>query len=271
MVLGTPDCQCSCPHHLKAFAFIKSTLTASPYTQSGAYIFSNKNEDSRAPEPADKAPNSTPNLISAITPGPDPFTELYTQTEVFIEQHSVPIHRESTNFITSITPNSVDNSSDSSVEMGSEPESVTSSPIASSSDLPKMPTKTLFQPATSQPSERIITPLISDRIPVLALAKRSLDTREQGMLSDSFSKMPQSWITETTGISKKKVKLLKIAPGETENPPVEQVEQNSPTNLKMHLYMTRSLPGNVFKIISKEPDCKGEVSLTRAFIKPFNT
>ncbi|MCJ8744347.1 hypothetical protein PDJAM_G00117570 [Pangasius djambal] len=259
---GTPECQCSCTDPLKASLFTRSTPTASPaslHTQSGAYIFRNKNEASRAPDPAvkDDAPNSIQNQISAISPGPDAFIGLYTKTELFIEQHSVPVHGESTNFITSTTPNLMDNSSDSSVPLGSEPQSVTSSPVASSSELPSIPTRTLLQSATSQPSEKINTPLISDRNPVLVLAKRSLDTREQGMLSDSFSKLLQRWITEPTGLKKNEmVKPLEITPGETENPPVEHVEQNSPTHLRMHHHKAKSLPGNVFKVISKEPDCK---------------
>ncbi|XP_026791070.3 macrophage colony-stimulating factor 1a [Pangasianodon hypophthalmus] len=234
---GTPECQCSCPDPMKAFMFTRSIPTASPsslHTQSGAYIFRNKNEASSAPDPAvkDEAPNSTQNQISAIS-------------------------QTSTNFITFTTRNLMDNSSDSSVPMRSEPQSVTSSPIASSSELPSIPTRAPLQSATSQPSEKINTPLISDSNPVLVLAKRSLDTREQGMLSDSFSKLLQRWITETVGLKKNKmVKPLEITPGETENPPVEHVEQNSPTHLQMHLHKAKSLPGNVFKIISNEPDCK---------------
>lgn len=254
MVLGTPDCQCSCPHPLKAYLFTRSTLTASPtspHTQSGAL------------EPAvkDKASNSTQNQISAISPGPGPFSGLYTKPELFIEQRSVPVHGESTSFNTSTTPDFMDNSSVSSVLMGNELQSVTSSPTASSGELPSIPT-TVLQSATSQPSEKINTPQTSDRNPVLVLAKRSLDIREQGMLSDSFFKLLWSLMTKTIGIRKNmKVKLLQITPGKTENPPVEHVEHNSPRQLQMHVQMAKSLPGNVIKIISKEADCKGDVYL----------
>lgn len=247
---------------------IPTASPASPHTKSGAYIFRNKNEGSRAPEPAvkDEAPNSVQNQISAISSGHDPFTGLYTKTELFIEQRSA-------NFITSTTPNLIDNSNDSYVALGSEPQSVASSPTASSSDLPSMPKRTLLQSATSQPSEKRNASLkgTAARDPVLGLAKRSLDTREQGMLSDSYSELLWSWITETTGIRKnKKVKLFDITPGETENPPVENVEQNSPTHLQMHRYMDKSIPGNVFIINSKESNCNGEVYLTFAITNPFS-
>lgn len=249
---GTPECQCSCPHPLKAFMFTRSTPTASPaspHTKSGAYIFRNKNEGSRAPEPA--VNDEAPNQISAISSGHDPFTGLYTKTELFIEQRSA-------SFITSTTSNLIDNSNDSYVALASEPQSVASSPTASS-DLPSMPTRTLLQSSTSQPSEKRNAPLkgTTERDPVLGLAKRSLGTREQGMLSDSYSELLWSRITETTGIRKnKKVKLFEITSGETENPTVENVEQNSPTQLQMHRYMDKSVPGNVFKIInSKESNC----------------
>lgn len=242
MVVDTPECQCSCPHHSKAFIVTRSIPTASPvspHTQSGAYIFRKKNEGSRASEPAvkDEAPNSTQNQTSTISQGPDSFSGLYPKTELFTEQQSASIQADSTNFITSTTPNY---SLDTSGEVGSEPQSVTSSPIAS-------------QSVTSQPSEQINTPLLSDRNPVLKLAKRFLDTRKQGMLSDSYSKLLQSLVTETTGMNKnKKIKLLEITPGEVENSPAEHVEQDTSRHLQ------KSLPKNVFQIISKEPDCKGK-------------
>lgn len=257
--------------------FTRSTPTVSPastHTQPGTYTFRNVNEGSRALETAVKyeAPKSTQNHISATSPGPDPSTGLYPQTELFIAQRSEPFPGESTNFITSTFPKLMDYNSDSSAEMGRESQSVTSSPTASSSELPSISTRTLLLSETSQPSEKINTQLISDRNPALALAKRSLDTREQRMMSHFFSKFLQNWRTESTRISKnKKVKFLEIAPGVTENPPSEHVEQNSPRDLQLHLYMTKSLPGNVFKIIGKEPECKGEVYFTRAFINSFNT
>ncbi|KAG7319118.1 hypothetical protein KOW79_017592 [Hemibagrus wyckioides] len=252
----TTECKCSCLQPMKAFMFTRSAPTASPHTQSRAYTFKNKNEGSRAPEPAvnDKAKNSTPNQISVLSPGPGPFPSLHTKPELITDQRSVAIHEESTNFITSTTPNLMDNSSGSSVAMRSEAQSVTSSPISSLSELPGIPTRT-DQSATSQPSEKINRPLISDRKPLLLLAKRSLDTREQGMLSDSSSDLLRSWITKTKGIRRnKKFKVLEITPGETENQHAEHVEQNIPTHL--HLQMAKSLPRNVFKIISKDPDCK---------------
>lgn len=240
--------------------FTRSAPTASPaspHTQSRSYTFKNKNEGSRAPKPAvnDKAKNSTPNQISVLSLGPGPFPTLHTKPELITDQHSVAIHEETTNFITSTTPDLMDNSSSSSAAMRSEAQSVTSSPISSLSELPGIPTRT-DQSATSQPSEKINRPLISDRKPLLLLAKRSLDIREQGMLSDSSSDLLQSWITETTGLRRnKKFKVLEITPGETENQHAEHVEQNIPTH--PHLQMAKSLPRNVFKIISKDPDCKG--------------
>lgn len=207
MLIGTPECQCSCPHNQIAFVVNRSTATASPvspYTLSGAHIVKNKNDRSKASEPAvqDEAPNSTPNQISAISPGP----ELYPQTELFTEEQSEPIHADSTDFITSIAPSLLDYSTDSSVVIGSEPHS--SSPIASSSELASIPTRTLLPSVTPQSYKKINTHLISNRNPALALAKRSLDTRKQGMLTDSFSKLLQRWISETRGMSKnEKVKL----------------------------------------------------------------
>lgn len=225
---------------------------SSPHTQSGAYIFKNNNEESSAPEPANKVktPNSTPNQISAHSPFPGPFLSLHTKPEL--------IHEESTNFITSSTPNLMDNRRDSSVAMGSDAQSVTSSPISSTSEFTSITTRTDLLSATSQPSEKNNTRLISKRNTVQVLSKRSLDNRDQGMRSDSSSNL--LWITETKGIRvNKMVKVLEITPGERENQPVDHVEQNSPTQL--HLHMDKSLTGNVFKIISKDPNCKGKVEV----------
>ncbi|XP_027000168.2 macrophage colony-stimulating factor 1a [Tachysurus fulvidraco] len=244
---GTTECECSCPHTMKAFLFTTSAPAASPsspHTQSGAYTFKNNYEEPSAPEPADKVKtsNSTPNQISALSPFPGPL-RLLTKPEL--------IHEESTNFITSSTPNVMDNSSDSSVAMGSDAQPVTSSPISSTSELTSITTGTDLLSATSQPSEKNNTPLISKRDPVLS--KRSLDNRDQGMHSDSSPNLLWSWITKGIRVNKM-VKVLEITPGETENQPVDHVEQNSPTQL--HIHMDKSLLGNVFKIISKDPNCK---------------
>lgn len=237
--------------------------TASPaslYTQSGADVIRSKNDRSKASEPAVKheAPNSTPNQSSAMSPGPDPFTELNPQTELLTEPQSAPIPADSTDIITSITPNVLDYSTDASVVMGSESHSVTFSPIVSSSELPSTARRTLLQSVTPRPHEKINTHFITDRNPALALAKRSLDSRKQGVLTEnSFSKLLQRWITETAGAgTNEKVKLL-----ERETPPVEHVEQISPGHLRMDSYTIKSSPGNVFKILSREPDCKGELYL----------
>ncbi|KAI5093565.1 macrophage colony-stimulating factor 1 precursor, partial [Silurus meridionalis] len=238
---GTTECQCSCPQAMKYFIFTKSAPTSSPasYTQSKAYISINTNEESRAPLDQN----------SAISPVPGPITGLYTKTELFLEERSGPAQEESTNFIMSTISDLMDNSRDSSVAMRSEPQPVTFTPTASSSELPSIQTRTLFQSATSQPTEKINTPLISERNPVQILAKRSLDTSEQGMLSDSYFKLLWRRITENTGI-RKEVKLEEIISKETENLPLGN--QNSPTHLQMQLHM----PRNVFKITSKEADFK---------------
>ncbi|KAK2821343.1 hypothetical protein Q7C36_020686 [Tachysurus vachellii] len=249
---GTTECECSCPHTVNSFLFTTSapaTSPSSPHTQSGAYIFKYNNEESSAPEPADnvKTPNSTPNQISALSPDPGPFSSLHTKPEL--------IHEESKNFITSSMPNLMDNSSDSSVAMGGDVQSVTSSPISSTSELTNITTRTDLLSATSQPSEKNNTLLISKRNTVQVLSKRSLDNRDQGMRSDSSSNLLWTRITETKRIRvNKMVKVLEITPGEIENQPVDHVKQNSPTQL--HLHMDKSLPGNVFKIISKDPNCK---------------
>lgn len=228
MVLGTSDCQCSCPHRLKAFMFTRSTPTespASPYTQSGKYILRKKNEGSKAVVPTvrDKATNTTQNQTSAVSVGPDLVTGLYIQTELFTEKHSVPIHEESTTLISSITPNSMNNRSDSFVET-KNPQSVTSSSNASSR-IPSMPTRTSLQ----------------------------------------------SWITETAKMNKnKKVKLLEITPEETKKPPVRHVDQDSLRHHQKHLHVTKSLPENMVKSISKEPNCTGKVYLTCAFMGPYS-
>lgn len=200
---------------------------ASPYTQSGKYILRKKNEGSKAlvPTVRDKAPNTTQNQTSAVSAGPDLFTGLYIQTELFTAKHSVPIHEESTTFISSITPNSMNNSSDSFVETKDNLQSVTSSSNASSSELASMPTRAFLR----------------------------------------------SWITETAKMNKnKKDKLLEITPEETKKPPVKHVDQDSLRHHQIHLHITKSLPENMFKSISKEPDCTGKVYLTCAFMGPYS-
>ncbi|KAM9444077.1 macrophage colony-stimulating factor 1a isoform 1-T2 [Clarias gariepinus] len=242
---GAPDCQCSCQHPLKASSTPTASSTSPSHTQSGAYI--NKNESFRASEPtvSDEAQNSTPNQIFATPPALEPFTGLHTKSEHFTEQHSLPVHEESANFIISPTPNLIYNSSNSSIAEESEQQSITTS-----SELPSIPTRTVLQSETSQPSEKNNTTLISDRNPVLVLAKRSLGSREQETPSVTYSKLLWSWIAETKGIRKNtKVKLLEISSEETEH-----VEHNSPTQPQMHHHIDKPLPG--FKNISKEPDCK---------------
>ncbi|KAF5891459.1 macrophage colony-stimulating factor 1 precursor, partial [Clarias magur] len=241
---GAQECQCSCQHCLKASSTPTASSTSPSYTQSGAYIFRNKNESSTASEPAvsDEARNSTPNQIFATSPAPEPFTGLHTKSEHFTEQHSVPVHEESADFFISPAPNLTDNSTNSSIAEGSEAQS-----IATSSELPSVPTRTALQSETSQPSEKNNTTLISERNPVFVLAKRSLGSREQETSSVTYSNLLWSWIAETTGIRKNaKGKLLEITP--------EHVEHNSPPQPQMRHHIDQPLP--VFKIISKEPDCK---------------
>lgn len=248
LVLGASDCQCSCQHPLKASSTPTASSTSPSHTQSGANI--NKNESSRASEPtvSDEAQNLTPNQIFATPPAPEPFTGLHTKSEHFTEQHSLPVHEESANFIISPTPNLIYNSSHSSIAEESEQQSITTS-----SELPSIPTRTVLQSETSQPSEKNNTTLISDRNPVLVLAKRSLGSREQETPSVTYSKLLWSWIAETKGIRKNtKVKLLEISSEETEH-----VEHNSPTQPQMHHHIDKPLPG--FKNTSKNPACKGDV------------
>ncbi|XP_036415797.1 macrophage colony-stimulating factor 1a [Colossoma macropomum] len=283
---GTPECHCSCTKMsstpLKASLLIKSSLSApttiSPPSPYLGPVFSHKNEGSRASEPGGK--QKTTKSIQTQSSPVSPDSEPYGSTA-----GGFP------NLIFSTTPDLTDG------KMESSPSSVLSSSITTSTELPRIPQKQtllVLHSATSQPSQRSITPLSSHRSTALLLAKRSLDTKDQGILSDFYSELLQSWITTATsepaGIHKKGP-LLQITPGATPNnpfqtlhvdkniapesataapslkimediseylsPPAEQsADVSTPTHIQTHLHMAASLPENIIKAFSEATDCK---------------
>ncbi|KAL6464536.1 hypothetical protein MHYP_G00268530 [Metynnis hypsauchen] len=279
---GTPECQCSCTKMsstlLKALPLTRYSLSApttiSPPRPYKEPVFSYKNVGARASEPGVK--QKATKLIQTRSSPVSPDSETYGST--------------AGNFPNLIFSTTLD-LTDGKVE--SSPSSV----LSSSTELARIPQKQTFlvlNSATSQPSQRSITPLSSHRSTALLLAKRSLDTKDQGILSDFFSKLLQSWITTATsdpaGIHKKGP-CVQITPGATANnpfqtlhadkkiapesvtaapslkimediseymsPPAEQsVDVSTPTHIQTHLHMAASLPENVIKTFSEATDCK---------------
>ncbi|XP_017550201.1 macrophage colony-stimulating factor 1a [Pygocentrus nattereri] len=274
---GTPECKCSCTKMsstlLKALPLTRFSLSApttiSPTRPYQEPVFSYKNVGSRASEPGVK--QKATKIIQAQSSPVSPDSESYGTT--------------AGNFPNLIFSTTLD-LTDGKVE--SSPSSVLSSSITSSTKLARIPQKKtllVLHSATSQPSQRSITPLNSHRSTALLLAKRSLDTKDQGILSDFFSKLLQSWITTATsdsaGIHKKGVQItpratvynpfqtlhaevtaapsLKIMEDISEyiSTPAEQsVDVSTPTHIQTHLHMAASLPENVIKAFSEATDCK---------------
>ncbi|KAL7843481.1 hypothetical protein AOLI_G00249930 [Acnodon oligacanthus] len=283
---GTPECQCSCTKMsstlLKVLPLTRYSLSApttiSPPRPYQEHVFSFKNVGSRASDPGVKK-KATKLIQTQSSP---------------VSSDSEPYGSTAGNFPNLIFSTTLD-VTDGKVE--SSPSSVLSTSITSSTELARIPQKQTFlvlHSETSQPSQRSITPLSSHRSTALLLAKRSLDTKDQGILSDFFSKLLQSWITTATsdpaGIHKKGP-CVQITPGATVknpfqtlhadkkiapesvtaapslkimediseymSPPAEQsVDVSTPTHTQTHLPVASSLPENVIKAFSEATDCK---------------
>ncbi|XP_072522486.1 macrophage colony-stimulating factor 1a [Salminus brasiliensis] len=299
---GTQECQCPCTKisstFLKASMLTRSSTTSSPTTSSPsrpslAPVLRHKKDGYRY-RGTPNSEKTQPSPVSLDSETAEPSPGQHSRTELSRNEPYSSTTGDFTDLILSPNPHYLD----APMEMESSPTSVVSSTIKPSTEFLRMPqrrTALAVQSTTSRPSQRNSAPLSSGRSTVRVLAKRSLDSKVQGILSDFYSELLKRWITSSTsdpaGIHEK-VSHLRITPGATTNspfqtlhvdrktasesttappssniteditenlsPPAEQsVGVSTPTHIQTHLHMAPSLPENVIKAISEGTDYKG--------------